>query len=273
MALLDPDRLFPVEPKVRGLAREIYDAVADLPIISPHGHCDPRWFAENDRFPDPARLFVVPDHYLFRMLVSQGVRLEDLGVPRVDGGPVETDPRAIWRRFAENVHLFRGTPTGMWLAHSFEHVFGLDEPLSAATAEMYFDHIDACLDRPEYRPRALFERFGIEALATTDSALDDLRFHRPFLQRLDHATPELVLVEGLAGPVGLDDVGRTQRRCLIGVEAGIAAGTLAPAPDLESVRGQPRVHHPGVGMIAEGAPHPRSARASRSFQLTVFSFQ
>lgn len=178
MSLTDPDRLFPAEPALRDRARALYDSVRDLPIVSPHGHCDPRWFAENARFPDPASLFVVPDHYVFRMLVSQGVAMTDLGVPRVDGGPVETDPRAIWRRFAEKAHLFRATPSEMWLNHSFEHVFGLSEPLSAATADAHYDHIEARLADPAFRPRALFERFNVEVLATTEGALDDLRWHR-----------------------------------------------------------------------------------------------
>jgi glucuronate isomerase len=178
MALTDPDRLFPTEERLRGLARALYDSVADLPILSPHGHCDPRWFAENARFPNPAELFVIPDHYVFRMLVSQGATLPELGVPRIDGGPVETDPRAIWRRFAEGYHLFRGTPSAMWLDHSFEHVFGLTEPLTPANADAVYDHVEECLARPEFLPRALFDRFGIEALATTEGALDDLRWHR-----------------------------------------------------------------------------------------------
>lgn len=178
MSLTDPNRLLPAEAGQRGLARALYDSVADLPIISPHGHCDPRWFAENARFPNPAELFVIPDHYVFRMLVSQGVPLTDLGVPRVDGGATETDPRLIWQRFAERFHLFRGTPSAMWLNHSFEHVFGIDEPLNAATATMYYDHIDAKLAQDDFRPRALFERFNIEALATTEGALDDLRWHK-----------------------------------------------------------------------------------------------
>ena len=176
--LTDPERLFPIEPTLRGLARSLYESVADLPIISPHGHCDPQWFAENDRFPDPAELFVIPDHYVFRMLVSQGVSLSDIGVPRVDGGTVCDDPRTIWRRFAENYHLFRGTPSRMWLDHSFEHVFGIDEPLTAESAERYYDHIDNALAQPEFRPRSLFDRFKIELLATTDSALDDLKWHQ-----------------------------------------------------------------------------------------------
>ncbi len=178
MALVDPDRLFPVETGLRGLTRALYESVADLPIISPHGHCDPQWFAENKRFPNPAELFVIPDHYVFRMLVSQGVPLTDLGVPRVDGGPTETDPRLIWKRFAEHYYLLRGTPSAMWLNHSFQHVFGLDVPLSADTADMYYDHIDAKLAQDDFRPRALFDRFKIEALATTEGALDDLKWHR-----------------------------------------------------------------------------------------------
>ena len=131
MPLTDPDRLFPVDPDTRHLARDLYDAVKTLPIISPHGHCDPRWFAENTRFPNPAELFVIPDHYVFRMLASQGVPLGDLGVPRIDGGEVESDPRRIWQRFADNYYLFRGTPSAMWLDHSFEHVFGLMDFVAA----------------------------------------------------------------------------------------------------------------------------------------------
>ena len=178
MTLLDPDRLFPIEPSTRALARALHDAVRDLPIISPHGHTDPRWFAEDAAFPDPAALFVIPDHYVFRMLCSQGVPLADLGIPRTDGGPTESDPRKIWRRFAENYHLLRGTPSRLWLDHTFENVFGLSTRLSAATADATYDHIADCLARPEYRPRALFKRFNIEAIATTESALDDLRWHR-----------------------------------------------------------------------------------------------
>jgi glucuronate isomerase len=178
MALLDPDRLFPVEDRVRGLARALHGSVETAPIVSPHGHTDPRWFAENAPFPDPAQLFVTPDHYVFRMLHSQGLSLTDLGVPRADGGATETDGRRIWRRFAENYHLFRGTPSRLWLDHSFQEVFGMTERLSAATADLYYDHIADCLSRPEFRPRALYERFGIEVIATTESPLDDLRWHR-----------------------------------------------------------------------------------------------
>ncbi|MGF1658410.1 MAG: glucuronate isomerase [Rubrimonas sp.] len=177
MALLCPDRLFPPDPATRDLARAIYEEVKDLPIVSPHGHTEPRWFAEDDAFPDPARLFVTPDHYVFRMLVSQGVAMADLGVPRIDDGPTETDSRAIWRRFAEHYRLFRGTPSRLWLDHALETVFGIEERLSAETADRLYDRIADCLARPEFRPRALYDRFGVEVIATTDSALDDLRWH------------------------------------------------------------------------------------------------
>ena len=178
MSLTDPNRLFPVEPRLRDLARALYDTIKDLPIISPHGHCDPSWFAKNERFPNPSELMVIPDHYVFRMLVSQGVPMEDLGIPRVDSGQVETDPRAIWRLFASKFHLFRGTPSAMWLNHSFEHVFGLDVPLTAQTADHYYEKIEAKLAEDAFRPRALFERFNVEVLATTDGALDGLDWHQ-----------------------------------------------------------------------------------------------
>jgi glucuronate isomerase len=175
---LHPDRLFPAEPRTRDIARSLYEGVKALPIISPHGHTDPAWFALNEPFPDPAQLLIVPDHYVFRMLYSQGVRMEDLGIPTRDGTPVETDPRKIWRRFADHYHLFRGTPSRLWLDWVFLEVFGINVRLEPATADHYFDTIDAALRTDAFRPRALFERFGIEAIATTESPLDDLAHHR-----------------------------------------------------------------------------------------------
>lgn len=178
MSLTDPDRLFPVEPKLRDMARALYESVSDLPIISPHGHCDPRWFAEDKRFPNPAELFVIPDHYVVRMLVSLGISFEALGVEQLDGSGTSADPRSVWQHFAQNMHLFRGTPSALWLDHSFEHVFGVEETLNGASATRVYDAIDAKLGAADFRPRALFERFNIEALATTEGALDDLRWHR-----------------------------------------------------------------------------------------------
>jgi glucuronate isomerase len=175
---LNPDRLFPAGTGTRNLARRLYSTVERLPIVSPHGHTDPRWFADDEPWTDASALFITPDHYVFRMLYSQGIALEDLGIPRVDGGPVETDARRIWRTFASHYHLFRGTPSRLWLDHAFATVFGLDRRLDVTTADHYFDHINACLAQPDFRPRALYERFNIEVLATTESPLDQLTHHR-----------------------------------------------------------------------------------------------
>jgi glucuronate isomerase len=174
---LHPDRLFPADPATRDVARRLYATVKGLPIVSPHGHTDPQWFADDAPFGNASALFITPDHYVFRMLYSQGVRLEDLGIPRVDGGPVETDARRIWRTFAGHYHLFRGTPTRSWLDHAFHEGFGIRERLTPESADRLFDQINACLARPEFRPRALFERFGIEVIATTESPLDALAHH------------------------------------------------------------------------------------------------
>ena len=178
MSLIDPDRLFPVDPRTRACARALFESVETLPIVSPHGHCDPRWFAENQRFDNPAALFVVPDHYVFRMLISQGVKPEDLGIVRTDGGAIETDPRLIWQRFADHFYLFRGTPSAMWLNHAFSHVFGVETPLNSQTAQQVYDAIETQIAQPDFLPRALFDRFGVEVLATTEGALDDLKWHR-----------------------------------------------------------------------------------------------
>lgn len=182
MSLLDANRLFPVEPTTRKIAQDLFAQIEDLPLICPHGHADPRWFAENEAFPDPAQLFVTPDHYVFRMLFSQGVSLTDLGVPRRDGGTTESDGRKIWRLFAENFHLLRATPSRMWIDHAFETVFGITERFGPATADKTYDHIADCLTRPEFRPRELFERFNIEAISTTENPLDDLHWHEMIRQ-------------------------------------------------------------------------------------------
>jgi glucuronate isomerase len=175
---LHPDRLFPGDPATRDLARRLYATVKDLPIVSPHGHTDPSWFADDTPFTNASALFIMPDHYVFRMLYSSGIALEDLGIRRSDGGPVETDARKIWHTFAANYHLFRGTPSRLWLDHAFLTVFGIEERLTSESADRYFDRINACLARPEFRPRALFERFNIEVIATTESPLDPLAHHR-----------------------------------------------------------------------------------------------
>jgi glucuronate isomerase len=174
---LNPDRLLPIEPDARAIARRLFAEVEHRPIISPHGHTEPVWYAENAPFRDPASLFVIPDHYIFRMLYSQGVPLEALGVPRVDAAPVEQDPRAIWRLFAAHYHLFRGTPSRLWFEHALQTVFDITERLSASNADRMFDTISEALRQDAMRPRALFERFGIDVIATTDSADDPLAYH------------------------------------------------------------------------------------------------
>lgn len=172
--LIHPDRLFPADPCTRRIARSLYERVADLPLISPHGHTQAGWFAHNEPFPDPATLFVQPDHYVFRMLYSQGVSMDDLEI----GQPVIKNPRRVWHIFASHYHLFRGTPTRVWLDYEFQELFGLSERLSAKTADLYYDTISEKLSQPEFRPRALFEQFKLEVLATTDSPLDSLADHQ-----------------------------------------------------------------------------------------------
>ncbi len=182
MPLIHDDRLFPADASTRDIARRLYAGVKDLPIVSPHGHTDPRWYAEDAAFPDPATLFVVPDHYIFRMLYSQGIDLSALGIAPATGERPAFDARAVWRIFAENYRLFRGTPSRMWLDHVFATLFGFTERLSARTADAYFDTIAAALETPEFRPRALFKRFNIEVIATTDSPLDTLAEHAAMKQ-------------------------------------------------------------------------------------------
>jgi glucuronate isomerase len=177
-AVLEADRFFDPDPAVRRVARELYDDTRTLPIVSPHGHVDAGILARNERFAEPAALIVQPDHYILRLLYARGVPLEDLGVPRRDGAPVEADPCKVWQRFADHYYLFHGTPTGAWLDYELHEVFGISQRLSGDTATRVYNEIAEKLASPEFLPRALFERFNIEVLATTDPASDSLEHHR-----------------------------------------------------------------------------------------------
>lgn len=172
MSLLHPDRLFPVDPTSRDIARALFATVETAPIVSPHGHTDPKWWGENPAFENPAALLVQPDHYVLRMLVSQGVSYADMGIG------ADADPRKVWRCFAAHYHLFQGTPSRLWFDHALSEVFGIPHRLAPETADDIYDAIQSALNTEAFRPRALFERFNIEVIATTDSALDDLSQHR-----------------------------------------------------------------------------------------------
>ena len=255
---LHPDRLFPAEPAKRDIARRLYEHVRDLPIVSPHGHTDPRWYAEDMPFPDPATLFVKPDHYIFRMLYSQGIALEALGVPRPDGAPVETDGRKIWRLFADNYHLFRGTPSRLWFEHSLETVFGIGERLGANNADGIYDRITERLAESDMRPRALYERFNIEAISTTDAATDALAAH------------DAILASGWKGrvvpayrPDAVVDASRDGFRATVEEFLGLAETPATFAGYLEAHRRR-RTYFKARGATSTDHGHPTALTANLS---------
>lgn len=176
--LLHPDRLLPPDPQLRAVARELYQSVENLPLVCPHGHCEAGWFASNAPFPNATELLVTPDHYVLRMLASQGISYDDLGLRRMDGTQVQGDPRKVWQLFAQNYHLYRGTPSRIWLDHALHQVLDVPVKLSGQTADEVYDHINAQLASAPFAPRALMESFNIEVLATTDGATDDLAHHQ-----------------------------------------------------------------------------------------------
>jgi len=255
---LHPDRLFPAEPAKRDIARRLYEHVRDLPIVSPHGHTDPGWYAEDMPFPDPATLFVKPDHYIFRMLYSQGIALEALGVPRPDGAPVETDGRKIWRLFADNYHLFRGTPSRLWFEHSLETVFGIGERLGANNADGIYDRITERLAESDMRPRALYERFNIEAISTTDAATDALAAH------------DAILASGWKGrvvpayrPDAVVDASRDGFRATVEEFLGLAEAPATFAGYLEAHRRR-RAYFKARGATSTDHGHPTALTANLS---------
>jgi glucuronate isomerase len=215
--------LLPSDPRERDIATELYDAARDLPLISPHGHVDAWLLAEDRPFPDPARLFIVPDHYLTRMLLSQGIPPDRLGVPRRDGRPSDVDGREIWRLFAAHWHLFRGTPSRLWLERVLTEVFGVDTRLTVATADEIYDGVAEQLTRPEFRPRALFTRFNIEVLATTESPLDDLAAHAKLA--IDGWSGRVITTFRPDDVVDFEWAGWAERVDRLGDLAGVDTGT------------------------------------------------
>jgi len=176
---LAPDRYLSTDPAIKGLAQHLYDGIANLPLVCPHGHVDPRLFADPDyHFGSPTELLLIPDHYIFRMLYSQGIDLEALCIPRRDGRETSTDYRQAWQIFAENFHLFRGTPTGIWLQDELTTLFNVTDKLNGRSAQAIYDQIDTKLKEPNFTPRRLYEQFNIEVLCTTDAATDTLDYHQ-----------------------------------------------------------------------------------------------
>ncbi|HVU66476.1 MAG TPA: glucuronate isomerase [Ktedonobacteraceae bacterium] len=173
------DRYFSSDPAQRRVARALYEQVQALPLVCPHGHVDPRLLAQDHyTWGTPVDLLIIPDHYIFRLLYSQGIALEQLGIPRLDGQPVEQDHRKIWQLVCDHWYLFRGTPTSLWLRDELSEIFAIHDPLNSANAQKIYDAIDAQLRTPDFQPRRLFERFQIEVLATTDAATASLEEHR-----------------------------------------------------------------------------------------------
>ena len=175
---LHEDRFFDPDPIIRKAARELFNSTKDLPIVCPHGHVDPKVFVENKPFPNPTELFISPDHYVYRMLYSQGIPLDKLDIPQKDGLQKGNNPRAVWQIFSENYYLFDGTPSGVWLDYEFNIVFGIKEKLNGSNAQKIFDLVSEKLQTREFLPRNLFDQFNIEVLTTTDAATDDLSFHK-----------------------------------------------------------------------------------------------
>jgi glucuronate isomerase len=213
MTIINEDRLFPADEKTRNIARAIYNQIKALPIISPHGHTDPAWYAENINFTDPVSLFIIPDHYLVRMLCSQGYTHAELGIKPVDDTPYEKDPRKIWNIFAENYHIYLGTPTRMWLDYVMSEIFGINEELNKEAAESIYNIIDNKLKTEEFRIRNLYKRFRIEVISTTDEPNSDLAHHKKIGEEWDGRVIPCFRPDSITDPLHESFIPEVNRLC------------------------------------------------------------
>ncbi len=229
---LHPHRLLPADPGIRAVAAELYDSVGNLPIISPHGHVPAQWLADDVSFADPTSLLITPDHYVNRLLHSHGVSLSDLGVgrPALDA----EQSRKAFRILCSHWSAYRGTPVRFWLDAQLAGIFGVTLRPSAETADAIYDQIADCLARPEFGARALYDRFGIELLATTDDPCDDLAHHRALRDDptwtgrvVPTFRPDRYLEPN--GPTWIDDVDRLAE--VSGIETGEYDGFVAALAD------------------------------------------
>lgn len=216
MKYLHEDRLFPAEIKTREIARALYREIKELPIISPHGHTDPGWYAEDINFQDPATLFIIPDHYLIRMLCSQGYTHAELGVKPLDNTPYEKDPRKIWEIFAKNYHLFLGTPTRLWIDYVLSEIFEIEEELDERAAESIYNVIDSKLKTKEFRIRNLYKRFRIEVISTTDEPNSDLSFHKKIMNEWDGRVIPCFRPDSIIDPLHESFITEVKRLCING---------------------------------------------------------
>ena len=178
---LPEDRYFDTDPQQKKAAIRIYETIKDLPIVSPHGHVDPQLFTTNSQgFGTPTDLLIIPDHYVFRQFYSQGLKMEDFGIPYADhsANGIEQNPRKIWQLFCDNYSLLRGTASYAWLAYEFKFIFDINEIPDSTNAQNIYDELQEKLNAPEYQPRSLFKRMNIEVLSTTDAAADSLSYHK-----------------------------------------------------------------------------------------------
>jgi glucuronate isomerase len=254
---LSEDRYFDPDPAIRRVARELYTETRSLPLICPHGHVEPSLLSENLRFPEPAALLITPDHYIFRLLYSRGVALEQLGIATRAEEVREHDPRQVWQVFAEHYYLFRGTPTGAWLDYELYYVFGVRQQLNGATAGRIYDQVNERLASREYLPRALFERFNIEVLTTTDGAADPLDHHRTL-----RASGWRGVVVPCFRPDALFRIARPEWRAELAVLERVHGGSLSSCAALVAALAGRRGYFRSLGATStdHGVEEPRTGR-------------
>lgn len=224
-------KIFDLNNPQHKTALEIFQSAADLPLICPHSHVDPWLLADPDmRFENPAALFVIPDHYVLRMLVSQGVSFEDLGIYPLAEKEQGYDSHAVWRVFCKHFHLFDGTPTGLWIENALSTVFGIDQKPDGQNAERLYTMIQSAVEAEAFSPRKLFDRFNIDALCTTDSAVDELQAHVSISDSgwerrvLPTFRPDTVINVGQSGWLGqIDELSRVCDMDINGYPAYIRA--------------------------------------------------
>jgi len=151
-------------------ARELYEAVKDLPIVDYHNHLDPKAIYENCGYNNISEVWLSGDHYKWRAMRANGVPEE-----KITGS---AEPYEKFLAWADTVQNCIGNPLYHWTHLELKRYFDIEETMSKDTAPAIWEKANAVLSTPDFTVQRLLERQNVKVLCTTDDPADSLEWHK-----------------------------------------------------------------------------------------------